>query len=85
METWSSRLGVEHRASNPVSIKNVNAAEISATASDGRKLLTYVPARTKRTRARIVKKYVHFLFNLIHLSISCIHNFILKNLRKETT
>jgi hypothetical protein len=33
METWSSRLELEHRASNPVSIKNLNATETSATES----------------------------------------------------
>jgi hypothetical protein len=35
METWSSRLWLEHRATNPVSIKKeINATEISAAASD---------------------------------------------------
>jgi hypothetical protein len=34
METCSSRLGLEHRASNSVSIKNLNAIETSTTASD---------------------------------------------------
>jgi hypothetical protein len=36
--------GLEHRASNPVSVKNLNATEISAT---GKLLRPYVPARTK--------------------------------------
>jgi hypothetical protein len=37
---------LEHRASNPVSIKNLNATETSATEQ---LLRPYVPARTKRT------------------------------------
>jgi hypothetical protein len=38
-------LGLEHRASNPVSIKNVNATETSAI----KLLRPCVPVRTKRT------------------------------------
>jgi hypothetical protein len=44
---------LEHRASNPVSIKNLNATETSATAWDGVKLLRpYVPVRTRRRRRK---------------------------------
>jgi len=41
--------GLEHRATNPVSVKNVNDTETSATASDEKVFRPYVPERTKRT------------------------------------
>jgi hypothetical protein len=41
---------LEHRASNPVSVKNLTAIETSTIV----KLRPYVPAGTKRTRRRIL-------------------------------
>jgi hypothetical protein len=40
---------LEYRASNPVSVKNVNATETSTTASDEKVVEAHVPVRTKRT------------------------------------
>jgi hypothetical protein len=42
--------GLEHRASNPVSVKNLTALETSTIV----KLRSYVPVGTKRTRRRVL-------------------------------
>jgi hypothetical protein len=49
--------GLEHRASNPVSIKNLTAIETSTIVKLFR---PYVPVGTKRT-SKILEKQDHFL------------------------